>query len=89
MNNYTVYRHIFPNGKIYIGMTRQDPLRRWNNGRGYRTQTLMSRAINKYGWENVQHEIVAFGLSKEQAERMEIDLIASEKANDPKYGYNV
>lgn len=49
----------------------------------------MSRAINKYGWENVQHEIVAFGLSKEQAERMEIDLIASEKANDPKYGYNV
>ena len=88
MNNYTVYKHIFPNGKIYIGMTRQDPLRRWDNGRGYRTQTLMSRAINKYGWENVQHEIVASGLSKEQAERMEIDLIAAEKANNPKFGYN-
>ena len=48
----------------------------------------MSRAINKYGWENVQHEIVASGLSKEQAERMEIDLIAAEKANNPKFGYN-
>lgn len=35
MNNYIVYKHIFPNNKIYIGLTRQKPERRWRNGDGY------------------------------------------------------
>lgn len=87
-NNYTVYKHIFPNGKIYIGITSQKPARRWDNGRGYRTQLLMNRAINKYGWDNVEHEILASNLSKHEAEQMEIILIAELKANDPRYGYN-
>lgn len=88
MNEYTVYKHIFPNGKIYIGMTRQNPLRRWDKGRGYKTQTLMKRAIDKYGWDNVDHEIIASGLTKGKAESLEIRLISELKANNPRYGYN-
>lgn len=29
---YSVYKHTFPNGKVYIGMTGQEPEKRWANG---------------------------------------------------------
>ena len=35
MKNYTVYKHISPNGKIYIGITSKEPIKRWNGGSGY------------------------------------------------------
>ena len=87
--SYTVYKHLFPNQKIYIGMTSLKPYRRWDKGRGYSTQELMSRAINKYGWDNIEHIIIASGLSKREAEELEISLIAELKANNPMYGYNI
>lgn len=31
--NYTVYMHRFPNGKVYIGMTSKKPEDRWKRGR--------------------------------------------------------
>ena len=31
-NNYKVYVHEFPDGKVYVGLTCQDVERRWNNG---------------------------------------------------------
>lgn len=90
MGDYTVYRHIFPNGKVYIGITRQQNLnRRWNNGQGYKSQTLMAKAVNKYGWNNVNHEVMAVGLSKTEAESMEIALISEHHSNNPQYGYNI
>ena len=46
---YTVYKHIFPNDKIYIGITCNSPKTRWGNqGYGYKNQ-LVGRAIKKYG----------------------------------------
>lgn len=90
MPDYSVYKHIFPNGKIYIGMTCQSNLnRRWDSGRGYKTQSLMARAIEKYGWENVRHEIIANGLTKAQAEATEMAMIAENKTNNPQFGYNI
>ena len=33
---YTVYKHIFPDNKVYIGMTRQKIARRWrSDGSGH------------------------------------------------------
>ena len=60
MRKYKVYKHTFPNGKIYIGITsKKNVKRRWGNGgSGYKDQTYMRNAINKYGWENVKHEIL-------------------------------
>ena len=86
--NYTVYMHRFPNGKVYIGMTSKKPEDRWENGRGYQTQNVY-KAILKYGWENIEHIILFSGLSKKDAEEKEIELISMYKSVDPKYGYNI
>ena len=87
--NYTVYLHKFPNNKVYIGITSQNVNRRWRNGKGYRhKQDLVFRAIQKYGWENIEHIILHENLSKEQAEQKEIELISEYNAMNPKNGYN-
>lgn len=85
---YRVYKHTFPNNKIYIGITSINPLKRWKNGEGYRTQ-LVYRAIKKYGWDNIQHEIICEGLSKKEAEQKEIELIAEYKSTNLEFGYNI
>ena len=86
---YSVYLHTFPNGKRYVGVTRQNPLNRWNNGYGYRNQKLIFRAILKYGWDNIKHEVLFSNLSKKEAEEKEIELIALYKSDNPQYGYNI
>ena len=88
-NNYKVYIHIFPNNKVYIGITRNRTDIRWANGKGYKSQKVMSNAINKYGWENIEHKVLYENLTKEEAEQKEIELIAFYKSNQRKYGYNI
>jgi predicted GIY-YIG superfamily endonuclease len=72
---YKVYKHSCPNGKVYIGITSLSLNNRWRNGEGYKRSKLFYRAIKKYGWENIKHEILFEDLSKEQAEAKEIELI--------------
>ena len=86
---YTVYQHIFPNGKRYIGVTRTDVKKRWGyNGYNYKTQ-IVGRAIEKYGWDNIKHEIFCVCANKEQAERVERFLVDYFKTTNPQHGYNV
>lgn len=89
MNNYIVYKHIFPNDKIYIGITCRNPKTRWRNGKGYYTNIYMQNAIKKYGWKNVEHEILKTGLSKEEACDLECKLIEEYKSNIREFGYNI
>lgn len=89
MENYKVYIHIFPNKKVYIGITSQKPKRRWNNGQGYKNNQYMTNAIMKYGWDNVIHKILYTNLKKEEAEEIEIKLIKEYKADNKRYGYNI
>lgn len=90
MENYTVYMHTCPNGKRYIGITMKIPELRWQNGTGYKTQLYFYRAIEKYGWENIKHEILYSNLSKEEAEQKERELITNTyNSNNPMYGYNI
>ena len=86
---YCVYMHTCPKGRVYIGITRNNPLKRWQNGTGYRTNEYFTRAIKKYGWENFKHEILFTGLSEKEAKEKEIYLIAKYKSNQRKYGYNI
>lgn len=86
---YTVYEHVFPNGKKYIGITVQRIQNRWRKGKGYKANDHLINAISKYGWESVQHNIVSTGLSKSAAELKEKELIAAHKTNDKRYGYNI
>lgn len=86
---YTVYKHTAPNGKVYIGITSQTDLnRRWQNGYGYKSQVLFYRAIKKYGWENITHEVLRSGLTKDDAEREEIKQIAAYNSTNENHGYN-
>lgn len=85
---YTVYKHTTPSGKVYIGITKQNPEKRWNHGNGYRQNKHFYRAILKYGWENIEHEIVKNGLTKQQACDLEIELIAKYDSANPSNGYN-
>ena len=80
--------HIFPNNKKYIGITSLKPKYRWSDGKGYKKQKLMYRAILKYGWENIKHEILYTNLSETEAKKKEIELIEKYKSNDENYGYN-
>lgn len=86
-NNYTVYMHIFPNNKVYIGITYRKPLDRWNDK--YRGCPKMKRAIKKYGWENIEHKILYEHLTKEEAEQKEIELIKKYNSTNDDYGYNI
>lgn len=88
-NNYTVYMHICPNNKKYIGITKNKPEKRWGNGNNYKTSILFYNAIRKYGWKNIKHIIIYEGLSKEIAENFEKELIKKYKSNNSEYGYNI
>lgn len=88
MGNYTVYKHTGPTGKVYIGITRRRPSKRYDNGKGYVHCPHFSAAIKKHGWSAFSHEIIAEDLTKEEAEQREIVLIAEYKSNDRRYGYN-
>lgn len=85
---YSVYRHTTPNGKVYIGITGQNPEKRWNRGNGYRANKHFWNAIKRYGWDNIRHEILHCGITKEEACLHEIELIAKHKSNNSDFGYN-
>lgn len=87
--NYTVYMHITPNNKVYIGITKQEPKKRWNSGYGYIQNKYFFNAILKYGWNNINHIILYTHLTKEEAEEKEIECIAFYKSNQREYGYNI
>lgn len=57
-NSYSVYVHVFPNGKLYIGSTRQEPKKRWRYGGGYKNTKTIYEPILKYGWENIKHIVL-------------------------------
>lgn len=89
MENYTIYKHTSPSGKVYIGQTKRDVKKRWNNGYGYASSPHFDRAIKKYGWNNIQHEIIATGLTKKEANWLEQYLISYYHSNEGQYGYNI
>lgn len=89
MKKYKVYIHTCPNNKKYIGVTSQnDADDRWLGGHGYRNNEHFFRAIKKYGWSKILHEIVGDGLTEEQAIGLERELIKTCNTMNPMFGYN-
>ena len=92
LDNYYVYRHVNKiNGKQYIGITSQNPpSNRWGaNGCNYKESPHFWSAIQKYGWDNFEHEILYSNISKEEACEIEKKLIKEYKTQDRNFGYNV
>lgn len=86
---YIVYEHISPSNKKYIGITCQIPEHRWRNGNGYKENPAFYNAIQKYGWENFQHNILFENLTAEEAAEKEKELIQKYMTLDKNYGYNI
>ena len=87
---YTVYQHKNKiNGKIYIGITSQKPEQRWGSqGCNYKSSPHFYSAIQKYGWNNFEHNILFTGLTKEQACLKEQELIKEYNSMNREFGYN-
>ena len=81
--------HITPNNKRYVGITKSNPKYRWKNGYGYASSPHFYNAILKYGWDNIEHIIIASDLSEEQACELEKNLISEYDLTNPENGYNV
>lgn len=88
MNNYVVYCHTSPSNKKYVGIS-CNPIKRWNNGEGYKKNYLFYRAIKKYGWDNFKHEILYENLTVDQAGEIEKRLIDEWHLLDSHFGYNL
>lgn len=88
--SFCVYAHINKtDGKRYIGITSQRPAARWHKGSNYVGNEYFSRAIQKYGWDNFDHIILADGLDKETAEALERQYIREYDTCDRSKGYNI
>lgn len=86
--NYKVYMHTAPNDKKYIGITKLELEVRCRNGRGYKNNKHFYNAINKYGWNNIKHEVLFDNLTKEEACLLEQCYIALYDTTNSKYGFN-
>ena len=87
---YTVYQHINKiNNKVYIGITSRIPEIRWGaNGSNYKSSPHFYSAIQKYGWDNFEHNILFTNLTKDEACSKEQELIKKFNSNNREYGYN-
>ena len=88
--SYCIYIHTNKtNGKVYVGLTSMKPEERWREGKGYHKGTHFRNAIDKYGWDNFEHEIVKNGLTKEEASCWEQYYISFYNSTDRQHGYNM
>lgn len=71
--NYCVYCHTCPNGKVYYGVTK-NAKKRWCPSH-YRNGTPFKDAIIEFGWKNIKHEVLYSGLTRDEALKIEDSLI--------------
>lgn len=79
MGLYKIYKYTSPSGGVYIGQTHNDiKTRAGKSGMQYcysGKQTAIANAIKKYGWDSFQKEILYSGLTSEEADEKEKELI--------------
>lgn len=88
-NVYYVYLHLNKtNGKRYYGITSEKkPEDRWR--KGYSHNKHLEGALNQYGWDGFEHIIIASQLTRQEAENLEVELIAQYQTNNSDFGYNL
>ena len=89
LHHYCVYCLTSPEGLRYFGISRYSGKRRWKSGNGYKGNTRLNRDIQTWGFASFQKEILAENCYRDDAERMEAQLIAEYETTDPTKGYNV
>ena len=86
-SSYKVYIYEFPNNKVYVGMTKNTLEKR--RDMGYQHNKPLQCAIRKYGWRGIKHDVIAENLTKEEAEKLEKEIIKKYESTNPLKGYNV
>lgn len=87
---YLIYMHkLKQDNRVYIGITCQNPKKRWQNGLGYKHSTYFNNAIKKYGWDMFEHIILIENLTKEEAEEKEKQFIKLYNSNVKGFGFNI
>lgn len=81
---YFIYIHTCPNLWTYVGMS-QNPEQRWNKGEGYKSNIEFYKAIQKFEWNNIRHEIVAETNYRWIAQKIERTLITHFKKDKKSY----
>lgn len=85
--NYEVYRHTnLKNGKVYIGASRRGWQARWKDK--YRSNRKLNADICSTTEADWSHDVLARGLTKEEAKSEEVRQIELHNAVDPDRGYN-
>ena len=87
MNNYVVYKHTAPNGKSYIGITNNYEKRCYQHQKENSCRAFYD-AIQTFGFNNFQHEILVDNLLKEDALKIEKQLIKKHNTIYPN-GFNL
>ena len=87
---YVLYEHRNKiNGKRYIGVT-NNTMKRWcAKGKRYENCPHFWAAIQKYGWDSFEHNVLIYDLTREEASRLEIYYIKKYRTREKAYGYNV
>lgn len=87
---YILYEHRNKiNGKRYIGITNNKTKRWYGKGNHYAKCPYFFAAIQKYGWDNFEHNVLIYDLTREEASRLEKHYIEMLKTRDKAYGYNL
>lgn len=86
---YKVYILEFPNGKVYIGMTKQTLDSRCKNGKSYTRNKVMFDDIINYGWNNINKKILFDNLTQEEACALEMKSISQYNSTHTEKGYNI
>lgn len=90
--NYVVYRGIFKNGKMYIGITNNFKRRLKEHKRSVnkkdRFEYPLYKAIDKYGWDSIEWSIIMECETLDEAKEAEVYFIERYDLYNKK-GYNV
>jgi len=88
---YKIYKYTnLINNKIYIGQTKMTLEQRALNGSNYKGSTYFYNAIQKYGWENFEPQILKDDIeTAEDANIWEDYFIVLFDSNNPDIGYNL
>lgn len=87
---YILYEHRNKiNGKRYIGITNNKTKRWYGKGKHYEGCPYFFAAIQKYGWDNFEHNVLIYDLTREEASRLEKHYIEMLKTCDKAFGYNL
>jgi hypothetical protein len=90
MREYTIYLHrLKRDNRVYIGITKQELTKRWQNGLGYIRSSYFYNAIKKYGWKSFEHIVLFKNLTREEAQEKEKELIKIFSSNLKEYGFNI